>query len=260
MKQQNTSLSFSILLRAELEKRKSRNTRYSMRAMARDLKVTPSKMSEILNGKRRVGPQLFEKITLGLGLSPEEMAHYHRVFKAESRHYEVFGGFGRPLLEDEYALVAEPIHFTILSLLETKDFQSDEAWIARRLGVTLECAQESVARLLKLGLVVRDADGKLAPGQNGVTTTHEMPSEVLRKSHRNVINQSLESLERDKVEDRDFSSITITMNPAKMKEAKELLREFRRRFCRLMEGEEKNEVYTLNLQFFPNTVREARHV
>lgn len=50
----------------EFEKRRIRNPSYSLRAFARDLSVSPSRLSEVINGKRGISNLLAQKIMEGL--------------------------------------------------------------------------------------------------------------------------------------------------------------------------------------------------
>lgn len=49
-------------LEKELRRRKAQNTRYSLRAFARDLDISPALLSMVINGHRRVTKRLIRKI------------------------------------------------------------------------------------------------------------------------------------------------------------------------------------------------------
>lgn len=53
----------------ELERRRERNSHYSLRAYARDLETDPSYLSKIMNGRRRISRNLAAKIAKKLGVS-----------------------------------------------------------------------------------------------------------------------------------------------------------------------------------------------
>ncbi|MGZ3742807.1 MAG: TIGR02147 family protein [Pseudobdellovibrionaceae bacterium] len=55
-------------LLSELENRKVRNPHYSLRAFARDLQTSPSRLSEALNGRRGISSELGSKFIKNLGL------------------------------------------------------------------------------------------------------------------------------------------------------------------------------------------------
>lgn len=55
-------------IQSEFEKRRIRNPRYSLRAFARDLETSPSRLSEAINGKRGISAELAAQIVKALGL------------------------------------------------------------------------------------------------------------------------------------------------------------------------------------------------
>lgn len=63
-------------LREDFEARKRKNSAYSMRAYARDLKVSQSILSLILNGKRGIGLNLAERLSETLNLSKREKKEF----------------------------------------------------------------------------------------------------------------------------------------------------------------------------------------
>lgn len=64
---------FLSKLAAELEQKKIINPNYSMRALSRDINITPSELSRIMAYKRNLSPQLAYKIGQYLKLPQEEM-------------------------------------------------------------------------------------------------------------------------------------------------------------------------------------------
>ena len=54
---------------------------------------------------------------------------------------------------------------------------------------------------------------------------------------------------------RDFTSMTMAIDPEKLTEAKKKIREFRRGLSEFLEAGKKEEVYRLNIQLVPVTKR-----
>lgn len=63
------------------------------------------------------------------------------------------------------------------------------------------------------------------------------------------------SLFRDPIERRDFTSQTLAVSSDKLEEAKELIRVFGEQLAELLDQgpEKKDEVYKINVHFFPVT-------
>jgi uncharacterized protein (TIGR02147 family) len=113
-----------------------------------------------------------------------------------------------------------------------------------------------VETLLRLGLLSRSGSGELTLTGKNFTTTDRVRSSAVRKGHENNLNLARKSLESDPVDARDFSAITMAIDPARLEEATQLIREFRDRICTFLEGGKKQQVYKLCIQLFPMTADE----
>jgi hypothetical protein len=56
------------------------------------------------------------------------------------------------------------------------------------------------------------------------------------------------------VEKRDFTAVTVAVNPKNLSTAKELIRKFQDELCDQLEAGRCTEVYRLSVQLFPLTV------
>jgi uncharacterized protein (TIGR02147 family) len=154
---------------------------------------------------------------------------------------------------DTFHVIAEWYHFGILSLSETKDFENSPRWIARRLGITTKEARSSLQRLMRLGLLREMPDGRIRATHRKLTTTDGIKDLVLQRCHKKNLALAGLSLERDDFQDRDFASITLSVNRSKIPQARRLIRKFRDRISQCLEVEPKDEVYKLCIQLFPIT-------
>ena len=128
-----------------------------------------------------------------------------------------------------------------------------EMCIRDRLGIDHEIVVTCINNLVKFG-IVKWENGQLMRVRNSLTTTSGVPSEALRKAHRNQIQKAVLSLENTPVDLRDFSSMTIPIDISRLPEVRKMITKFRRSLASVSETENKNEVYTLSIQFFPLTV------
>ncbi len=65
-----------LFLQSELIRRCKINPKYSIRAFARTLKLEPSELSKILNGKRGISHTKFHRIERALHLSPSQRSAF----------------------------------------------------------------------------------------------------------------------------------------------------------------------------------------
>jgi uncharacterized protein (TIGR02147 family) len=241
----------SVFLGDVLTKRQEKNPKYSLRAFARDLGISPGRVSELLHGRRLPGRDLILRIADALKLSPLETESLFRLVHRQKLVHKENGG-ARQLLADEYALIADLECYGLLMLMETEGFKSDIEWMANRLNVTPLRVQSILERLERLNLI-RCQAGVYERLQHRVTSTHDTPSDVLKESHANVMKHAMEALYTVDLPLRDITSITIPADPDKLSQAKEEIRLFRRKMAKLMGSGHKREVYNLNIQLVPMT-------
>jgi len=199
------------------------------------------------------------KITRKLLIDPQERIEILNLFPAIRKYRnteEMKNDEGMKYLEIEastFKLIAEWEHFAVLSLLKTADFKNSYQWIADRLGISKFRAQEVVERLLSLQFLEQDQDGTLRRVKSSIRSSDETVSLSVKKSHEENFDLARESLQRDSLTERDFTSITMSVDPEKMKVAKEMIRKFQDELSETMESGNKKEVYRLSIQLFPLT-------
>jgi uncharacterized protein (TIGR02147 family) len=244
---------FTELLKKEFEMRQKRNTHYSLRAFARDLGVGLGSLSETLNGKRELSKKNFEKAIDKMLLSVEQKDILrNHTFKNKTSAESPLRT--PPILIDEntFKLIADWHYLAILNLAKIKSNSSKPKWVAERLGISEEMAQEALKRLKKIGLLDIKA-GKLIRSSRPLTTTRDIPSMALRLHHLGNLKLAEIALFEEPVERRDFGSITMPVNPEKLAKAKELLLKTRVKIGDLLDSGETSEIYTLSFQLFPLT-------
>jgi len=244
-------LTIKNLLLQELTRRQTRNSSYSLRAFARDLGIGATTLSDVLADKRSLSKTNLGKVMEKLLVSPAEQG----VLWGEYRN-----NVNRPhklddktiLEEDVFRLIADWHYLAVFSLAKVKNNQARPEWIAERLGIKKEEAEDAIERLVRLKLV-RKSQGRLAPTGNDLSTTTDIPSSAIRKHHSQNLRLAEESLHRDPVEFREFSSVTMAMNPEKLPAVKQILLKTRKKISDLLESDDASEVYTLSFQLFPLT-------
>lgn len=251
-------ISPKMWLENEFLARKRRNSRYSIRAFAKFLDLPSGRVSQLLSGRRTLTLQLGEKISERLSYDLKTKELFLKTIERQLKQRKAVSARGfsatqnyRTLQMDQFKMIAKPIHYDILGLFKTSDFVSDEKWIAERLRVTLGEVRDALKRLNKLSLITLSEVGWKLSSSSGLTTMNDVPSQVIRTAHRSYLRSATKALSEWEVELRDITAITMAIDPALMPEAKEMIRDFRRRLCELLESGEKNEVYRLSIQLVP---------
>ena len=247
----SSDIDLSLLLHNILKERQERNQNYSIRAFARDLNISSGRLSDILNRKYIPGPSISNRIVKALSLDNGDYQIIQKIIENSQKVKKELGG-AHQLSENEFSMIAEWHHFAILNIMETSNYLDEFSWIAHRLNLSEVTIRESFEKMMSLGLI-EIKDGKHVPTYKNLTTTHNIPSQILREANRQAIMQSLYSLEHDPSDIRDITSIVLPVNMANLSKAKETAREFRRKVATLLEEGEKTEVYNICVQIVPIT-------
>ena len=255
-----------LWLEREYLTRRRQNPRYSMRAFASLLDLPSGRVSQLLSAKRRFTPKLGKKIAERLGYDPNRARRVLELIEQSRKPHisieseEIGSEAGALVLldMDQFESIADPLHFSILSLLETEGASGDPAFIARRLRVSRVEARTALERLLRLGLVRYEGERLVLTHASGVTTSHDIRSTALRLSHKKVLQEACDSLDDIAVELRDITSMTMAIDPLKLPQAKEKIREFRRGLSKFLESGRKSEVYRINIQLIPVSSRRKK--
>lgn len=256
--------SISELLGTEFSRRKQRNTSYSLRAFARDLRLSPSRLSEVLNGKEGLSEKTVDGIASTLTKKSVERGYIKDLVLAEfSRNSKVRAAAKervdemrkaesfRRLKEDQFRVISDWYHAAILELVHLPEFQEQPAWIAKRLGIPSVTAGSALSRLQTLGLLERGADGKWTAKPEAYSAFSDMPSTAIRRFHHQVLNMHSDSLREDPMHDRQFLSMIVAIPRSRLEEFKSEMNKFATQFWQKIEDEPKDDLYSLSLQLCP---------
>jgi uncharacterized protein (TIGR02147 family) len=242
------SADFKTYLQEELVLRSQRNPAYSLRSFAKALNISPSFMSKILNGQRRITDDVFHKLSANLNLEPSLIGS----FRAEPTEHSALEL--RPLQIEYFKIISDWYHYALIELTHLKGFSDSPDWVASSLGITVNQAKAARERLIKLELLEVVA-GRLKPTSGGNTTTkNEFTALAFKKMQDDLLRKALQSLWDDPLEKRDHSSISMAIDPADLPEVKKRLAKMRRELCAFLERPKKQKptrVYNLSLAFFP---------
>jgi uncharacterized protein (TIGR02147 family) len=219
-----------------------------MRAFARGLGISHTVLSHILSGQRPISAFTALKIASVLGWNPREKAE---TLQGRTLRKEPTGDGFRAIDLDFFNLVSDWYHFAILSLVELPGFQLESKWVAARLGISEAQAKIALDRLRRLGLVARKAGRWVRTGKP-IKIENSISNAATRKFHSQLLERASQSLENDPMALRDFSSMTLAMDPAAVPYALKRIRAFRRELTSELEAMGKpSEVYQMTVQLFP---------
>ncbi|MFZ3230908.1 MAG: TIGR02147 family protein [Pseudobdellovibrio sp.] len=258
----NEQIVIQTKIRSEFEILQQRNPAFSLRAFAKKLQLSPSALSEIISGKRKISKKMAQRLVERMCLNPIESesilgffntksTNQENTTKSKLQKYRKNLNFLK-LSADQFNIISEWQHFAVLSLMETKNFISDLSWISKRLSITTSELQKTLLRLSDLNLISKK-NNKLIPTNTPLITTDNVTNLAVRKSHYADLDLAKKALDEVSVEDRDFTAITLAVDKSKLAEAKKMIREFQDSLTLFLEDGKKDEVYKMTFYMYPLT-------
>jgi uncharacterized protein (TIGR02147 family) len=261
----NLEKNYRDILKDELERRCQHNPRYSLRAFARDLDLSPARVSEILKGKTGLSKERATIVAKRLGFSVTEIEFFADLVESEHARSQVKKNLAKIRLSkhesktqqlvqlDTFRLISDWYHFAILELLTIKSAQHKISWISDSLQISEHEALSAIDRLIRLGFL-SVKKGKWVPTDENSVTQAEIPSEAVRRFHGQILEKAIQALNLQSVESRDFTTLTLSFSKEQMRDAKQELKKVRRDFVKKFgNSEQSDSVYCLAFQFFQLT-------
>lgn len=255
--------SVSEILSLAFSRRRKKNLSYSLRAFARDLKISPSRLSELMKNSEGVNAETAQKICEQLKLKPQERKFFlDTVLSTKARNKEVrrlarnrIEKLRRQKLllaieEEKFKVISEWYHSAILELTQVTDFQPASDWISQRLGITEKESREAVSRLKKLGLIEVTAGGVWKVSADAYQTFSKS-SLAIRKFHLQVLRKSLHSVENDPPHEREIQTMLFAIPKSELPRFSEKMRDFLRESWESISDLPKDELYALSVQLTP---------
>ncbi len=260
-------LDYREYLKDAYEERKSQTPLYSYRMMADYLGLFPSSVFRILHGEGHLPARCQSRAVEALGLTGRS-AEYFQLLIAYSR--ERTAKARKEILEKALALrdvsrraveERELVYFqnwwvaSLRALLEVTKGRAIPSELASCLvpPVDEQAVQEALDLLLELGFVRKGSSGKLLPAEAHLTAGGESKAKAVRHFQRQILELASQSLERVAPDERDVSTLTLSMDNQAFRDIRELLRECRRQIQkRVEESPRSDRVMQLSMAFFPS--------
>lgn len=262
---------YRVFLQSYAQKMTQKRPGWSYSVWARQLKLKdPSSLNKILQGRRHPGTSIvnqmirYFKFTEKQALYFRDLVSLHKV-KDDPRLsvliLEKMGktfpnGAFRQLTDREFVLIsnwmAMPIRELIRSPYTVKKDAHDLSTLCL-FKITAREIQKLIQIMIDLELIRRDEKGTLVVAEGRVDTTSDLSSEALRRAHHQVLLHTIEALESIPVNQREFTTRTFLMRQENLSRAKELIRQFKIEFEKLLEEESGDRVVQLQIQFYPLT-------
>ncbi len=252
------------ILHGELARRIKQNPRYSQGAFARDLSLTPSRLSEILHGKQGVSNQVAQQIAKHMRFSEEETQYFLDLVESQHGRSRLLREAARirlqrfqrsPLADmigdDTFHLISDWYNVAVLELLRLDDKRQDALWIARRLRIPVEQATDALQRLERLGLIRQNEAGRLELVESQQNFIGSVQSESFQKFCRQILWKAIEAV--DETRPHAMHSYMVAVAEKNLPQLMATVRETCNKLAERMDVDigTKDAVYCLTAQFFP---------
>src|SRR3989344_4172440 len=257
-------------LKSELASRCQKNPRYSLRSFASQLQVSPGQLSRVINGSKNISQEKAIEVSAALNLKGKSQEYFCQLVHLESAKTHQSKVFVQKKLNDlrptrdfhtveldTFKVISEWYHYALLEMTELRDFKSNPQWISRRLGVSRPQVELAIERLKRLHLL-KEEKGTLKKTRETYLAVSDIPNDALQNFHRQTLDHAKESLTTQHPSERHISSVTMAIDPSKLKEAHELTRQYRVEMEKLLSSDRKEEVYQFAVQLFRLTKKRSK--
>ncbi len=259
---------YVTILDQELSERRLKNPSYSQAAFARDLNLSPGRLSEILKGKQRLSSRAAFKIAEKLRGTSETKNYFVNLVRFDcartkterieiERELDTFeqSESYHQVEHDSFKVVSDWTHFAITELTKLKSFQSSSEWMAKTLGVSVSEIVDAVERLKRIGLL-KLRNGQLIATDKNIQCPGGIPSHYIKRFHEQVLKKAIVALHNQEITEREFSTTLIALDRKKLSEFKKHIDSFWKDIDeKASKQTEKNDVYCLSVQLFNITSR-----
>jgi uncharacterized protein (TIGR02147 family) len=231
---------------------------FSYRSFAKLAAIpSPNYLFRVIKGSRNLTDNYCPNICAALSLKPDEDRYFKALVKFNNEKMpERKEEFLRQLLmirhtRGEFRLQDKKLKFfskwyypIVRELVVVLDFKDDCNLLARNCvpRITAVQAHNAVRYLLANGFIGKDEYGKYFQTDPVITTGAEVNSIFLRKYHRHTLRQCADSLDSVKLNERDISSLTMSVSRKTFRDIKTEIQEFRKRLLAMAKQDANPEL------------------
>ncbi len=226
----------------------SKNPKYSATAFVRQAGFGENSrgyFNLIMSGKRNLSSSTILGFAKTIKLNEKETFHFENLVhynqaeteKVKALHFERISKSMKgkksaafELLKSQYNYFSHWYLVAIRELVAVKDFKEDFDWISKKLRnkISKKEMNEAISDLINLGLLKRNANGKLEQSEEFVKfTDNSMNYTVVNALHSQFLDKAKESLSEDQYKDRSASCVVIATEKENFDKIREEIKAFR---------------------------------
>lgn len=267
--------SYNHYLEHTLRERKKVNPAYSLRAMAKQIGIAPSTLSDVIAGKKDFSEPTALHVANRLKLTGKGSRYFCTLVRYQTTRNEELRSLLASQLRalnpklrehftitvDRFKLMTEWYHAAIVEMTFLENFPMNEESIAHSLSISPTQAREALSLLLRLKLLepARQDRYRKTQSQSQFQVQSEVPNQALRKFHHQMLAMAQASLETQLPSEKVIGSETLPIAFSDLPEAREIIENcFQQMIGLSKRSSKKEQVYHLGIQFFRLTRRSEK--
>lgn len=254
------------ILKAYYERRKKEMPFYSYRMMGDKIGLDSSYLYRILRKKQHLPAHSLEAAKELVGISGRSAEYFNLLYAANvskdpAQKEELMGRAialrdveRRTLQSAELKLLENWWIPAVRAYLELNGGIVNIRQIANALcpPISEEQTREAIETLKAAGLVKKLASGKLGLSDAHLTVGGAEKAKAVRNFQKQALHLACESLDSIPVEERNVSTLTVSVDQSGFEDLKDMLREFRRLVQKRVDSvKNPDRVMQLSLAFYP---------
>jgi uncharacterized protein (TIGR02147 family) len=219
----------------------------------------------VISGKRNLTPDGLRRFCVALELDRKDSEVFSALvnsnqasnFESRRHYWEEFlrkrKSSGRTLkVENLYAYLSEPMNPLLLVLLKQPHVSRTVGALAKMTDLSKANVEKGLSILSNLGLLKKDKDQNWHPTADSVCTSDDIPSVAIQNHHSRMLEKSKEALDQD-VEEREFQSAMMALNPDDIKYLKKRIRSWVTEIDEKYSGPRPSaqKAYAININLVP---------
>lgn len=243
--------------------RSTKNRSYSLRAFARDLKISPQVLSNMFHKRHKMSIRRAKEISLRLDFSKDEVEYFLALVEMESCRNKVQKDRAarkvtsllnqmslQELDERKHNLLTDAANILCLQMMKVDSYDGNPSFIAERTRLSMAQVENRLKKLTRLG-VVEQQGISYWPRNADFKVRTRFSSESVQLFHHQVIKRSLDSIKNQKMNERKLHSTVGAIDQKSYQKILQILEAAQKEVLSEMKNTESRKVvYACSLQFF----------
>jgi uncharacterized protein (TIGR02147 family) len=235
------SKNYVEILKHELDKRIQKNARYSMRAFAKHLGISPSSLSNILTNKKGLSERVAQLICKNLEFSGEETDYFCALVNSvDSRSRETREKNKRFVMnylrtkyrivfgDEDALLLSELRNLVLLEILKISKVKAPlkKSLLSQEPLIISTNEQQKIIDLMIHTGMVEINNGYYEVKHETFLLPDKVAKEAQKNAHFKALEYAKHAYENEHYDEREFYLVLTPLNRSSMKEIKSKIREF----------------------------------